>query len=159
LCFAIGRFGIILNIRLFFLRILRHQHTAYFQNLALDLLEQFLVVIEEDLGVFAALTELHVAVAEPGALLFDDVVFAGEVDHVGGAADAAVEHDVEHGLAEGRGDFVLNYAGLDLVAGHAVALLDRGDAADVDTDRAVEFQGATAGGGLGIAEHDADLLA
>ena len=41
----------------------------------------------------------------------------------------------------------------------AIGLLDRADAADIHADAGVKLQGFSAGRGLGIAEHDADLLA
>jgi hypothetical protein len=44
-------------------------------------------------------------------------------------------------------------------AGDHVAVLDGGNAADIDAHRGVELERAAAGGGLGVAEHDADLLA
>jgi hypothetical protein len=40
-----------------------------------------------------------------------------------------------------------------------VALLDRADAADVEAHRGVELERVAAGGGLGVAEHHADLHA
>ena len=40
-----------------------------------------------------------------------------------------------------------------------VAFLDVLDAADVEAHRGVELERRAAGGGLGVAEHDADLLA
>src|SRR5690606_38705678 len=83
----------------------------------------------------------------------------GEVDEVAGPGDALVEHDVELGLAEGRGDLVLHHAGAGAVADGDVALLDRARPADVDANGAVELEGAAARRRLGRAEHDADLLA
>ena len=46
-----------------------------------------------------------------------------------------------------------------MVADHLVLVLDGADAADVQADRRIEFQCVAAGGGLGTAEHDADLHA
>jgi hypothetical protein len=91
--------------------------------------------------------------------IFDDVVGDGQVEHVAFAADAFAIEDVELGFAEGRGYLVLDDLDLGAVAGDDVAFFDGGDAADVDADRGVELEGAAAGGGFGIAEHDADLLA
>ena len=60
---------------------------------------------------------------------------------------------------KGGGDLVLDDAGAHAVADDLLALLQRLDAADVDADRAVELERAAAGGGLRVAEDDADLLA
>ena len=73
--------------------------------------------------------------------------------------DAFAEDDVELGLAEGRGDLVLDDLDLGARADDVVAVLDGFDAADLDAHGGVEFEGPAAGGGLGVAEHDADLLA
>ncbi len=61
---------------------------------------------------------------------------------------------------KGGGDLVLDDLDLGAVAGDgAVGGLDLADAADVDADRGEELEGAAAGGGFRVAEHDADLLA
>lgn len=63
-------------------------------------------------------------------------------------------------LGEGRRDFVFDDFELGAVAGYgAVAALDLADAADVTADGGVEFEGASAGRGFGVAEHDADFFA
>src|SRR6185312_7209224 len=68
-------------------------------------------------------------------------------------------HYVELDLFEGRRDLVLDHFHAGLVAHHFIPVLDRADAADVQTHGRVEFQGIAAGGGFRIAEHDADLHA
>ena len=69
-------------------------------------------------------------------------------------------HDVELNHFEGRGYLVLHHFHLGAVTGDVVlVLLDLADAADVEANRRVEFQGVTTGGGFGRAEHDADFLA
>ena len=83
----------------------------------------------------------------------------GEVHQQRGVADALVEHDVELGLPERRRDLVLDHLHPHVVADDRLALLDRADAADVEPERGVELERLAAGGGLGVAEHDADLLA
>jgi hypothetical protein len=73
--------------------------------------------------------------------------------------DALAVHDVELDLLERRRHLVLDHLDAGLVADHLVALLDRADAADVEAHRGVELQRVAAGGGLGAAEHHADLHA
>ena len=68
-------------------------------------------------------------------------------------------HDLEFRLPEGRRDLVFHDLDAGEIAGHFLAVLDGTDAPDVHTDRRVEFQRIAAGGGFGIAEHDADLHA
>ena len=45
------------------------------------------------------------------------------------------------------------------IAGYRVAFLDGGNAANIDADRRVELERPAAGGGFGVAKHDADLFA
>ena len=73
--------------------------------------------------------------------------------------DALAELDVELGLAERRGDLVLDDLDADPVADRLGAVLERLDAADVEPLGRVELQRAAARLGLRRAEHDADLLA
>ncbi len=73
--------------------------------------------------------------------------------------DSLAEHDVELGDAERRRDLVLDDLDPDAVADRLRADLDRLDAPDVEPDAGVELEGAAAGRDLGVAEHDADLLA
>ena len=74
-------------------------------------------------------------------------------------ADALVVHDVELGDPEGAGDLVLH----DLDPGAGADRIGPGleglDAADVHAHAGVELQRAATGRRLGVAEHDADLLA
>src|SRR5438552_5091112 len=117
------------------------------------------VLFQELFGILAALPDALAAIAEPGARFFNDVVEHAQIEHVAGAADAFAVHDVELGLAEGRGGLVLNYFDLGTRADYAVALFDGGDAADIHAHAGVKLEGAATGGGLRIAEHDADLFA
>ena len=71
--------------------------------------------------------------------------------------DAGVVEDLEVGLAERRGELVLDDLDLALTADRLVAALDRLLAADVEADRAVELEGVAAGGGLGVAVDHTDL--
>ena len=85
------------------------QQAAFFQHLAADLVHQRRVVAQELLGVLPALAQADVAVVEPGAALVDELVLDGQVEQVAFAADAAVVHQVELGLAERRRDLVLDH--------------------------------------------------
>ena len=61
---------------------------------------------------------------------------------------------------KGGGDLVFDDLDLGAVAGDgAVGGLDLADAADIDADGGEELEGAAAGGGFRVAEHDADFLA
>jgi hypothetical protein len=73
--------------------------------------------------------------------------------------DALIVHDVELALGEGRGDLVLLDLDTGAVADDVVTGFDGLDAADVQAHGGVELEGVAAGGRLGVAEHDADLLA
>src|SRR5215213_135555 len=79
-----------------------------FVDLALDLLRDLLVLVEEGLGVVAPLAEPLVAVGEERARLGDDVVLDPEVEDAARGRDALAELDVELGLAERRRDLVLD---------------------------------------------------
>ena len=58
-----------------------------------------------------------------------------------------------------RGHLVLDDLDAGTVAGGILPVLELGDLAHVDAYGGVELQGVTAGSGLGVAEHHADLLA
>src|SRR5437867_1086989 len=73
-------------------------------------------------------------------------------------ADSFVEHDIELGLPERRRHLVLDHLDPDVVADDRLAFLDRTDPADIEPERSIELERLAAGGGLRIAEHDADLL-
>ena len=79
-------------------------------------------------------------VVVPGAGLFDDVPMRRQIEQIAFVADAAVEHDVELGLAERRSDLVLHHAGPGAVADGDFPFLDRPRSADVDADRGIELQ-------------------
>ena len=122
-------------------------------------LADVLVVLQELPRVLAALAHALAVEGVPGARLLDDLVVDAEVEEVALLADALAVEDVELGLAEGRRHLVLDHLHLRAAADDRLALLERRDAADVEAHRRVELEGAAAGGGLGVAEHHADLLA
>ena len=125
----------------------------------LELVGEIGVVLEELAGVLLALTELVALVRVPGAGLADEARLDADVDEAALAADALAVHDVELGLLERRRQLVLDDLDAGAVADHVGAVLERLDASDVEPDRGVELERLAAGGGLGRAEHDADLLA
>ena len=116
-----------------------------------------LVEVGEDL--VAALADLGAVVGVPGAGLFDDAELFGGVDELAELVDAGAVEDLEVGLLERRRELVLDDLDLALAADGLVAALDGLLAADVEADGAVELEGVAAGGGLGVAVDDADLLA
>ncbi len=128
-------------------------------DLRLDGVGDIGVLFEERLGVGAALSQALVVVAEEGAALGDDVVHHAEVEQGALARDALAVHDVELRLLERRRDLILDHLDADAVADGLGAVFQRLDAADVEPDGGVELQRLAARGGLGVAEHDADLLA
>ena len=104
--------------------------------------------------------KLTALVAEPGTALFDDALLESEIKKRSRVRNAFVIHDVELGLGEWRRDLVFHDFDLRAIAGNrAVAVLDRANTADVDTNAGVEFERLAAGRGLGVAKHDADLFA
>ena len=111
------------------------------------------------LDAVLALADALAVHGEPGAGLLDHVEVHGHIDELAPLGDALAEHDVELGLAEGRRHLGLDDLDPDVVADDVAALLDALDPADVQPDGGVELQGVAAGGGLGVAVHDADLHA
>src|SRR5262249_7018828 len=94
----------------------------------------------------------------PRARLLDEAVGGGEIEQLAEAVDAGAEHDLELGLAEGRGALVLDDLDPHARTDDLFAVLDLADAADVEAHRRVELERVAAGGGLGISENDPDLL-
>ena len=111
------------------------------------------------LGVLAALADAGALVGEPGTGFLDDAGLHAEIDELAALRDALAVHDVELDHLEGRRHLVLHYLDAGLVADDLLLVLDLADAADVESDRGVEFERVAAGRRLGIAEHDADLHA
>jgi len=89
----------------------------------------------------------------------EEVEVECEVKQGADVGDALVVHDVELGLGVGRGHLVFDDLHFGAVAGDgAIAGFDGTDAADVEAHGGVEFEGLTAWGGFGVAEHDADFF-
>ena len=151
--------GELSHLRLFRDRAHQRPHAEQLLHLHFDLGLQRRIVAQEELGVLAALPDALIAVGIPGARLLDDVGLGGEIDQQRGVADPLVEQHVELGLLERRRHLVLHHLDPHPAADDDLALLDRTDAADVETERGVELERLATGGGLGVAEHDADLFA
>src|SRR5262245_51395343 len=90
------------------------------------------IVLEEELGVLAALADALAVVGEPGARLLHHAGLDPEVDELAVLRHALAVHDVELDLLERRRELVLDHLDPGLVADHLVALLDHADAADVE---------------------------
>src|SRR5690606_23877156 len=82
-----------------------------------------------------------------------------QVDDLGVVVDAGAVQDLELSLTERRRHLVLHDLDPGFTADHLVAFLHRAGTADIQTDRGVELQRVTTGGGFRVAEHHADLHA
>src|SRR3974390_2665254 len=114
-------------------------------DFGLQLLADIRVVLEELLGVFAALSDAVALVAEPRTRLLHQVHVDRQVEEVAFMRDAFAVHNVELGLAEGRSGLVLHDLDLRTIADNLIALFDGADAANIDAHRGVDFQRAPPG--------------
>src|SRR5262249_31105619 len=117
------------------------------------------VVAQELLGVLAALADALAAVREPRPRLLHHTGGGAEVDELADLRDPFAIHDVELHHPERQSELVLHHLHPGLAADHRVTLLNDADTANIEPNRGIELQRITARGGLGIAEHDADLHA
>src|SRR5512141_2297223 len=142
-----------------FRRRLAGRHDPAFRE---DLLRQvsghLRMLLEEQARVLPPLPDPLPADRVPRAALLDDVLLHAEVEDIALAGDPFPVEDVELRLAERRGEFVFHHLDPRAAADHGIVLLDLGDPADVQPNRGVELERVPPGGGLGIAEHDPDLL-
>src|SRR4051812_7853027 len=106
------------------------------------------MLAEERGRVLPTLAEPLVVEAEVRARLLHDLAVETRLEHRALPGDALAVDDVELGLLERRRDLVLNDLHAHAVAVRLDALLQRFDAADVETDRRVELQRAAARGRL-----------
>ena len=109
-------------------------------NCGLDLVGDFRMLVQEIFAVLASLAQLHIPVGEERAALGDDLHIHADVENVADLADAFVEHDVELGFTEGRGDLVLGDAHLHAIAHDFGIGLDALRAANIQAHRGVELQ-------------------
>jgi len=117
------------------------------------------MLAQECSRVLPALAEPLVAEAEVRAGLGDDLSLERRVEDGALPGDPRAVDDVELGLLERRRNLVLDHLDADAIADRLHALLEGLDPADVEPDRRVELERATARRRLRVAEHDADLLA
>src|SRR3954454_17355893 len=78
-------------------------------DLSFDLSRQLRIVLEELLGVVAALPQAGLAVGEERARFLDQILLDAEVEKSALTRDSLPVLDVELGLTEGRRDFVLHH--------------------------------------------------
>src|SRR6185295_2131258 len=94
------------------------------QSVAQLLLDRrMLVEVGQDL--VAALADLGAFVGVPGARFLDDAELLGGIDQLAELVDTDAVEDLEVGLAERRGELVLDDLDLALAANGLVAALDR----------------------------------
>ena len=129
------------------------------EDLQAQVLRQVRVLEQELARTITPLPQAGLPVAEPGAAPLEDPVVDAQVEDLTQLVDALVEQDVELHLAERRSNLVLDDRRLGPRANGQIAVLQRADPTDVDPDRRVELQRASAGRRLRTPEHHADLLA
>ena len=127
--------------------------------LLFDLVADIRVILEIIQHLFTTLAYLHIIVAEPASALLNDVEINCGVDNLAHLGNALTVQYIELRGLEGRRNLVLYDLALGAVADYLAAVLDRLAAAHLDTHGGVELQRASAGSGLGVAVHYADLLA
>src|ERR1700752_4841255 len=88
------------------------------------------ILLEEALGVLAALADALAVEREPGARLLHHAGLDAEIDQFAGLRHALAVHDVELDHLERRRELVLDDLDPGLVADDLGAGLDRADAAD-----------------------------
>src|SRR5690606_19880554 len=135
------------------------RHPEMLPDPVLDLEGELRTLFQEFARVVLALADAFAVVAVPGAGLVDDARGHAKIDDLARSRDAGAIEDVEFGRLEGWRNLVLDDLDAGFVADDLVALLDRADPADVEAHRRVELERIAAGGGFGVAEHDADLHA
>src|SRR5439155_4882612 len=128
-------------------------------DLRLDLGGELGVFLEEVAGVVLALADAVLLVLVPGAGLVDHAAVDPQLEDLAFERYPFTVENIEEGLAERRRDLVLHDLHASLGADDLVAALDAADAPDIEARRRVELEGIAPGGGLGVAEHDADLHA
>src|SRR5215470_14722019 len=128
-------------------------------HLRLDRGRDLRMLAQEVARVLATLADALALEGVPGPGLLEDALLRVDVDKLALLRDAGAVEDVELDLPEWRRDLVLHHLHLGAAADHLVAVLDGPDAADVEAHRGVELERVATRGGLGVAEHHADLHA
>src|SRR5205823_1384102 len=136
-----------------------HGHSQRALHIILYLLKDYWLILQSLLRVLATLAESLALVREPRTTLFNYAIVRREIEQVAFLRNAFAVHDVELGLAERRRDFVFRDFHFRAIADHAIGVLDRADATDVEAQAGIEFQRASAGGSFRIPKHHANLFA
>src|SRR5690348_8165745 len=110
------------------------QQTLALQHGLPNFIGQIRVRPKECLRIFSTLPKPRTLVVVPRAGLLDNIGKGRKVQQIALVADAAVEHDVELGVAEGGRNLVLHHPRAGAIADGDFALLDRPRAAHVDAD-------------------------
>src|SRR3989344_1675303 len=110
-------------------------------------------------GRVVAHAKLRLAHFVRSAALGEDIELLSERDKLTFAADAFAVDNIELGGLEGCRDLILPHLHSRATAHNLLALLDGGNATDVEPYARVELERFTARGGLGVAEQDAYLHA
>src|SRR5215212_4290285 len=124
-------------------------------HVSLDLSQDLRVLFQHRLSVFPALTQAFALIRKPGATLFHGTLRHRKIEQIAFARNAFAIHDVELTLAERRRHFVLRDLNFGAIADYAIAVFDRADATNIESQRSVKLERAPAGGRFRTAEHHA----
>src|SRR5581483_643203 len=138
---------------------LRRNQSQCLPYLVFEVCSHVLIVFQELTGILTALSNTLALVAEPRSGLLKNVLVHGNIQQIGFLRNPFPINNVKLGLAEWSRDFVLDYLYLRTRTSNNIAVLDRGNTANIGADGCVEFQGAATGCRFGIAEHDPDFFA
>ena len=127
-------------------------------DLLFNLFEHLGILFEEGSRGFTTLADPLVLVAVPCTGPLDDIQFGGYIKDTAYRVDTLCVDDVEFGDAERRCNFVFDHFHFDTVAVFFAVFLQGLYASDIETNRGVELEGVTTGGGLRVAVHDTNFL-
>src|SRR5437764_1052708 len=144
---------------LWYFGLFAHGHSQRALHIILYLLKDYWLILQSLLRVLTTLAESLALVREPRTALFNYAIVRREIEQVAFLRNAFAVHDVEFAFTEWRRDFILRDFHLRAIAHDTIAVLDRADAANVETKRRIEFQRAAAASSLRTAEHHADFFA
>src|ERR1700694_4027935 len=113
--------------------------TEFVAQGSVELLSNFRIRNEKCARVLAALPNAFTRVTDPRAALFHQLLCDAQVQQIAFAGHALTVEDVNFGLAERRGNFVLHHFYLGSVADHSLSVLDRRHTADLDAHRRVKL--------------------
>src|SRR5215213_2349246 len=130
-----------------------HLHVAF--NLAQDLG----IVFHRLFSVFPSLSQALAFIRKPGATLLHRSLHYGEIEQIAFTRNSLAVHNVEFSLAKWRRHFVLRHFHFRAIAGYAIAVFDRADTTNIESQGRIELERATAGRRFRIAKHHSDLLA